>query len=166
VAERPRELLSHRFRSKQITCNGVQFVFSSAQTQGRTRGAGLCAISLMPTELVGMASLPAHTKTKYYLKVFKGYRVLYENDAFTVDPSPPPGTVHTLVATVRCAYRPAQPERLGFARFPAARAERSGASPPHRRARGWAHTPCRHLKNQSCCCLGSVSKVAAFQTLI
>jgi hypothetical protein len=33
-------------------------------------------------------------------------------------------------------------------------------------ARGWAHPPCRHFKNQSCCCLGCALEVAAFQTLM
>jgi hypothetical protein len=36
--------------------------------------------------------------------------------------------------------------------------EQSVASP--QAARGWSHPPCRHFKNQSCCCLGS-----AFQNL-
>ena len=43
--------------------------------------------------------------------------------------------------------------------------ESSRASPPHKAARGWSHTPCRHFKTQSCCCLGSAFEVAAFQTL-
>ena len=30
----------------------------------------------------------------------KGYRLLYEDDAFTVEPSPPPDAVHTLIVTV------------------------------------------------------------------
>jgi hypothetical protein len=32
-------------------------------------------------------------------------------------------------------------------------------------ARGWARPPCTHFNIQSCCCLGSASEVAAFQTL-
>ena len=30
-------------------------------------------------------------------------------------------------------------------------------------ARGWVRPPCRHFKNQSCCCLGSAFEVATFQ---
>jgi len=37
-----------------------------------TNSLGVCALTLMPTELAGMTQLPAYTRSKYHLKVFKG----------------------------------------------------------------------------------------------
>lgn len=40
-----------------------------------TNSLGLCALMLMPTELAGMTQLPAHTRSRYHLRVFKGQSI-------------------------------------------------------------------------------------------